>query len=56
MTTRIWTAKVEQDPDNPEEQIVILPDDLIEEMGWGPGDTLDWNIDDNGTVTLTKIG
>ena len=29
--------------------------DMLSQMGWSEGDDLEWSIEDNGNVTLTKI-
>ena len=44
--TKIWTAVVEEDPDDPESLMLPLPEDLLTEVGWKPGDTLIWDIED----------
>jgi hypothetical protein len=31
-----------------------LPPELLADLGWIPGDTLTWNIDETGEVSLTK--
>ena len=50
-----WTVTVEENPDNPDECIIPLPQDLLDLQGWVEGDTLDWQDNGNGTWTLTKI-
>jgi hypothetical protein len=35
--------------------IVLLPDDLIQSLGWVLGDTVTWNVRDDGSVSLTKL-
>ena len=49
-----WTITVEENPDNPEELILPLPEDLLKEAGWAEGDTLDWTDNNNGTWSLKK--
>jgi bifunctional DNA-binding transcriptional regulator/antitoxin component of YhaV-PrlF toxin-antitoxin module len=34
--------------------IVQFPNSLIEELGWGEGDDLEWIVNDDGTVTVIK--
>lgn len=46
-----WTLTVEGEGDD---LYLTFPEDLLEEMQWGEGDVLNWNISDDGTVTLTK--
>jgi len=33
---------------------VTFTDELIDELGWNVGDDLDWEINSDGLVTLTK--
>jgi hypothetical protein len=49
-----WTITVEENPDNPEELILPLPEDLLKEAGWAEGDTLSWTDNNNGTWSLRK--
>jgi antitoxin component of MazEF toxin-antitoxin module len=37
------------------EAVVQLPDQMILDLDWQEGDELDWDINDDGTVTLTKV-
>jgi len=46
------TATIESDDQG--ELIMILPDHLVQELGWNPGDELIWNIDKDNRVTLKK--
>jgi len=43
---------IEYDKDN-DEYNLILPDELLQELGWNVGDTLIWTIE-NGEVYLDK--
>ena len=54
MANKTWTLPVEAYPDDPESLILAFPDELLAEAGWVPGDTLIWNVEDNGTITITK--
>lgn len=49
-----WTVTVEEDPDDPENLVLPLPEGLLEKMGWKEGDTLDWVDNKDGTYTLAK--
>jgi len=51
---KTWTATVDRDPET-EEWIINFPDDMMEEMGWRVGDTLDWSQDSDGTIILKKV-
>ena len=46
-----WTAYVEQDG---EDLVLPLPDDLLGELGWKTGDTLIWDLREDGSIVLTK--
>ena len=45
------TLPVEQIGDD---YIVTFTDDLLEELGWSIGDDLDWDIQPDGTIIVTK--
>jgi hypothetical protein len=49
-----FTATLEFDPETGD---LVLPfsDELIEQLGWNVGDTLDWKDNGDGTFTLTRI-
>ena len=36
--------------------IIEFPDDLLTVVDWKEGDTLDWTVLENGTLTITRIG
>jgi len=36
------------------ELLLVFPPGLIEQLGWEPGDVIDWDVDDNGRVTARK--
>ena len=46
-----WTVYVEQQGDD---LILPLPDQLLTEVGWTPGDIITWDIQEDGTVILKK--
>ena len=52
MTT--YMSKVIVDPDTGE-YILDLPVEVVYELGWKIGDTLDWSVNDNGQVILKKV-
>lgn len=47
------TVKLEEDPDTGD-LIMPLSDDMLAELGWKEGDTLDWKDNNDGTFTLSK--
>ena len=53
-----YTYKVEDifedDPDNPDNVLMTIPEEILKEVGWKPGDTLVIEQQENGTVILTK--
>lgn len=52
--SKVWTTTVQEDPDNPDELMIVFPDELMEQVGWKPGDTINWDMRDDGTAVLTK--
>jgi AbrB family looped-hinge helix DNA binding protein len=46
--TKSWTVSVD------EEGILILPDELLDKMGWGEGDDLEWIEEPDGSIILKK--
>lgn len=54
MTEQKWTLNVETDSETGE-LILSFPDELLESLGWQEGDVLDWAMNDDGTVTMTKV-
>lgn len=54
MNTTSYILNVESDPEDPENLMLTFPDDLLQKMNWKIGDTLIWDIQDDGTITLKK--
>ena len=46
------TLPVEQDDEG---CFLTFTDDLLEELGWAVGDDLDWDVQDDGTIIVTKV-
>lgn len=44
----------EDDPDNPDNVLMKIPDEILESQGWQPGDTLSINVE-KGVVTIHKV-
>lgn len=44
----------EDDPDNPENVLMKIPDEIAEKMGWKPGDNLKITVE-NGIMSITKV-
>jgi len=38
-----------------EECILPLPDHILDALGWEDGDTLDWIVNDDNTITIKKV-
>lgn len=36
------------------ELVLIFPEGLLEQLGWTPGDVIDWEVDDHGRVLARK--
>ena len=52
--TNSWTAEILEDPDDPESLILQFPDEMLAQLGWKPGDTLIWDLQENGSITISK--
>lgn len=48
------TTTVIEDPDNPQELLLVLGPDVCDRLGWKPGDTVEWIDNKDGTWTLKK--
>jgi bifunctional DNA-binding transcriptional regulator/antitoxin component of YhaV-PrlF toxin-antitoxin module len=48
-----WIITPEEDPVTGE-VIITFPLELLEQVGWMEGDTLNWSVRDDGSVYLTK--
>ena len=48
-----WRITVKQD-NQTKELVIELPPEILAQMGWDFGDTLDWDTNEDGHVILTK--
>jgi len=48
------TVNVIEDDQDPEQLLLDLGTELCEQLGWRPGDQLDWTDNGDGSWTLTK--
>ena len=48
-----YVVTLEEDPETGD-LVMPLPDELLEEVGWKTGDTLNWKDNGDGTFTLEK--
>lgn len=46
---------VEEDPEDSESFILTFPDELLASVNWKVGDILNWDVQDDGTIVLTKV-
>jgi hypothetical protein len=53
MNDQRWTVTVEEDS-NTGDLILPLPEDMLSQVGWQVGDTLQWHDNQDGTWSLTK--
>lgn len=53
MDNKVWYTVVQDDPEQPGEFIIELPEDLLSEVKWVEGDILEWKMD-GGQITLSK--
>lgn len=47
-----YTVTLEGDD---EECYLPLPDEVLNQLDWQDGDTLDWVINDDNTITIMKV-
>jgi hypothetical protein len=53
MNTATWTLEIEEDPETGE-AILQFPPDLLANMEWKEGDTLEWKDNGDGSWSLSK--
>jgi hypothetical protein len=46
------TMQIEYTADG--DALLIIPDDVLDKLGWDVGDTLTWTLHDDDTVSITK--
>jgi bifunctional DNA-binding transcriptional regulator/antitoxin component of YhaV-PrlF toxin-antitoxin module len=49
---RKYSAKVEEDPDDPNGAILTFPDEMLNELDWRAGDVLKWVNNKDGSATI----
>lgn len=54
MTREEFIRKIIQDPENPDELLLDLGEDLCAQLGWAEGDNVEWTDNGDGTWLLTK--
>ena len=50
MSTKVVVVKEYQDGD----LFIELPEDILKELDWNPGDTLSWTLGDDGSVSIKR--
>lgn len=53
MTQQSWTVYIEEDPVTGD-LMLPFPPDLLSQMGWDFGDTIEWEDHKDGSFSLTK--
>ena len=48
-----WTITLEEDPENGD-LVLPLTDEILKEVGWQIGDTLEWTDNKNGTWSIKR--
>lgn len=52
MSDKTFVGEVIEDDNG--ELVLVFPEELIEQLGWQPGDIIDWDTDEHGRVTARK--
>ena len=52
MSDRTFIGQLIEDEDG--ELVLVFPDGLLDQLGWQPGDIIDWDVDDSGRITARK--
>lgn len=51
--SKFYTATVQEDDNG--DAVIPLPEEMLEELGWKEGDTLDWKDNGDGTYSISKL-
>ena len=51
---KTYTTVIEIDADT-QEYIITFPEEIIKELNWKEGDTLNWEVTDSKQVIVTKV-
>ncbi len=49
-----WTLPVTEDPETGD-MLLEFPDDVLEAVGWKIGDTIEWDLQMDGTCILKRM-
>ena len=55
MGDKVWHTVVQDDPEQPGEFIIELPDDLLTEVNWVEGDILEWKMNGDQIILSKKL-
>jgi len=44
-----------QQHDNEEDLFIEFPQEILEELGWEEGDILEWDIQDDNKIIISKV-
>ena len=50
-----WTVTVEEAEDGSGDLVMPLPQEMLDEVGWMPGDNLKWVDREDGTWEIRKV-
>jgi hypothetical protein len=53
--TKSWTVTLEEADDESGDLVLPFPQDMLDEVGWMPGDNLKWADRGDGTWEIRKI-
>ena len=54
-TATSWTVTLEEADDGSGDLVMPLPEEFLAMQGWKEGDTLDWQDNEDGSWTLSKV-
>ena len=55
MDNKVWHTVVQDDPEQPGEFIIELPEDLLKEVNWVEGDILEWKMSGEQIILSKNI-
>jgi hypothetical protein len=50
-----WTVTVEEAEDGSEDLVMPLPQEMLDQVGWIEGDTLEWIDNKDGSWSIQKV-
>lgn len=53
--TKSWTSTITQNPNNPNEAVLIFTPEMAAELGWTEDSELEWSVDlESGQIVINK--